>query len=267
MGMTRRSFNRIAAAGAAAWVLSSGTRARAGEGKRWLLFTRSAGFEHEVVRRTGGEASFLAQTLTPLFADKGLALVESKDGRLLEPGAIAAYAGFVFYTTGDLTGASKDGGPPMSPAGRRALLDAVAGGTPFIGLHCASDTFHSPDDGDPSDFVKMLGGEFDAHGEQQVATAKIVDASFPGVGEQGDWTFNEEWYALKNLAADIRPIHVLQTAGMKGAMYEREPFPITWTRSAGRARVFYTALGHRQDVLASKAYGRLIGGAIDWCGR
>ena len=43
-----------------------------------------------------------------------------------------------FYTTGDLTQPAKDGSPPMSPAGKRRLLDAVAAGKgslPFQNHH------------------------------------------------------------------------------------------------------------------------------------
>src|SRR3712207_8230370 len=47
------------------------------------------------------------------------------------------------YTTLCRSEKSKDGSPPMPPEGKRALLDAVAGGKGFVGCHCASDTFHS----------------------------------------------------------------------------------------------------------------------------
>jgi uncharacterized protein len=232
----------------------------------WLLFTKSADFEHTTIARQGDAPSYLFVQLEPVFAAHGIRLIESKDGRLFEPSAsISGYAGYVFFTTGDLTTEGKDKHPAMTLAGFKHLLGQIERGTPFIGLHCTSDTFHSPAGGPPSDFVKMLGGEFDAHGDQQVATARIVDKNFPGVGEQADWTFNEEWYALKNLANDIHPIHVLNPAGLKGDMYARPEYPITWTRMHGKGRVFYTAMAHREETIASKAYLNLIGGAIDWC--
>ena len=265
MRISRRQFTAAVTGAAASLVLPR--QSVAAEPIQWLLFTKSAGFEHDVIKRKGDEPSYLAKHLTPLFAERGITLVESKDGRLFEPEAIKAYAGFVFYTTEDLTTPGKDGQPPMTKAGKAALLSAVAAGVPFIGLHCASDTFHALEGQPPDEFTRMLGGEFDSHGEQQRATARIVDANFPGIGTHADWTFNEEWYALKNHAPDIRPIQVLETKGMKGDTYQREPFPITWTREHGKGRVFYTALGHREDVIAGRPFQRLIGGAIDWCRR
>ena len=265
MSITRRQFNATLAA-AAGWMMLPGCAEAQPTGPQWLLFTKSSGFEHDTIKRKGAEPSYLAKQLTPLFAERGITLVESKDGRLFEPTSIRKYAGFVFYTTGDLTTPGKDGQPPMTPAGKQALLGTIAGGVPFIGLHCASDTFDRSAGEAPDDFTKMLGGEFDSHGDQQKATARVVDPNFPGVGEQAEWAnVHEEWYALANLATDLRPIHLLETAGMQGEMYKREPFPITWTRDHGKGRVFYTAIGHREEVIASKAYLRLIGGAIDWC--
>lgn len=228
----------------------------------WLLFTKSAGYEHSVIKQAGNEPTYLFTHLEPLFAARGIRLVESKDGRLLEPGASGRYAGYVFYTTLDITTEGTDKQPPMSAAGLEHLLGQIEDGTPFIGLHCAADTFHADP---PSAFTKMLGGEFDAHGEQQVATAKRVDPNFHALDKFVDWTVKEEWYAFKNLAADIRPIQTIETRALAGKMYARDAYPITWTRSPGKSRIFYTGIGHREDVIASEPYQQLIGGAIDWC--
>ena len=265
--LTRRSFLASTAAIAGASVLPRIARAQVAlpDQPLWLLFTKSSGFEHDVVKEINEQPSYLAQQLGPLFNARKLTIMSSKNGKHFEPEKIGKFAGFVFYTTGDLTTEGTDKQPPMSAAGKQAFLDAISAGVPFIGLHCASDTFHAPAGAEADPYTKMLGGEFDAHGNQQKATAQIVDDQFPGIGAQADWSFTEEWYALKNIAKDIHPIQELQTAGMEGDMYKREPFPNTWTRHHGKGRVFYTAIGHREDVIASKAYLSLIGGAIDWC--
>lgn len=233
--------------------------------KPWLLFTKSAGYEHSVIKSDGETPSHLARCIRPLFEQRGLELMESKDGRLFEKDEISRFAGFIFFTSEDLTTLGTDKQPPMSAQGKQNLLDTIASGTPFIGLHCASDTFHSPKEGPIDPYIQMVGGEFLWHGDQQVATARIVDASFPGVGQQKDWKINEEWYVLHNLAKDLHPIHLLETAGMKGEHYQREPFPLTWTRQHGKGRVFYTGLAHREDTIAGKPFLNLVGGAIDWC--
>lgn len=265
MRLTRRQFHRTLAAGAAvaAGVSLSACDRRSSQPK-WLLFTKSAGFEHETIKRKGKEASFLAAQLTPIFASRGLTLVESKDGRRFEPGTIDDFAGFVFYTSGDLTAPGTDGTTPMSALGKETLLKSIAAGKPFIGLHCASFTFRREKDQPVDDYTRMLGGAFEADIEPQLATPKLVDPSFPGAGTQADWSFVEEWYALRNLANDLRPIHVLDPSPLKTKYADRAPYPITWTREHGQGRVFYTTMGHREEVIASAAYQRLIGGAIDW---
>jgi type 1 glutamine amidotransferase len=40
-------------------------------------------------------------------------------------------------------------------------------------------------------------------------------------------------------------------------------YPLAWTRAHGKGRVFYTALGHREDVLEADWYRKhLLGGTL-----
>src|SRR4051794_25401574 len=110
--------------------------------KRVLMFTRSQGFEHSVVRRQGGKLSLAERIATELGARHGFEVVCEKDGRVFLSKDFGTFDGFLFETQGDVTAAeSKDGAPPMPPEGKRALLEAVHGGKGFAGCHCASDTF------------------------------------------------------------------------------------------------------------------------------
>jgi uncharacterized protein len=47
-------------------------------------------------------------------------------------------------------------------------------------------------------------------------------------------------------------------------MYERPNFPITWARAFGKGRVFYTSMGHRDDVWQNPNYQALLLGALGW---
>jgi type 1 glutamine amidotransferase len=47
-------------------------------------------------------------------------------------------------------------------------------------------------------------------------------------------------------------------------MYRRPSYPVTWARLHGKGRVFYTALGHREDVWTNPAFQSLIVGAVKW---
>jgi type 1 glutamine amidotransferase len=59
----------------------------------------------------------------------------------------------------------------------------------------------------------------------------------------------------------------METEGMQGNFYQRPAYPNTWARMYGQGRVFYTALGHREDVWSNPAYQALITGAIAWAVR
>jgi type 1 glutamine amidotransferase len=165
----------------------------------------------------------------------------------------------------------------MTPAGKAALLAAIAGGKGFIGLHSATDTFHTAsrnghvperflDDGAAADdFVKMIGGEFIRHGKQQVAKVTVIDPKFPGVSAvPAGYAPQEEWYSLKNFAPDLHVLLVQETAGMEGEEYQRAPYPMTWARKHGKGRVFYTSMGHREDIWTSPVYQSLLEGALNW---
>jgi uncharacterized protein len=186
----------------------------------------------------------------------------------------------VFYTTGDLTTAGTDKNPPMSSQGKQSLLHTIHDGTGFIGIHAATDTFHTQPDpkdgsnryiahGDQSDpYIRMLGGEFITHGSNprlQTTNLIIDDPKFPGLkGVSSPVSLEDEWYSLKDFRTDMHVIITLDTKGMKGAPYDRPPYPMTWARMEGKGRVFYTAIGDRPENWANPFFLNLLSGGIRW---
>ena len=244
-----------------------------------LLFTKSSGYEHAVIKNTDGKPSVVEEALRGLGARHGFEVTATKDGRIFDSSEFRAHEALFFYTTGDLTKAGTDGQPPMSAQGKQTFLDAVRDGLGFIGTHAASDTFH-PDrntQGDAGDsskreteqgeqsepYLRMLGGEFFAHGKIQPANLIVNDASFPGVTAPPQ-NLNEEWYSLKKLIPDMHVILTVDTAGMKGEPYQRPPYPITWARQQGKGRVFYTAMGHLPETWENEFFLSLVAGGIAW---
>jgi hypothetical protein len=111
----------------------------------------------------------------------------------------------------------------------------------------------------------MIGGEFIAHDDQQKGHQIVVDAKFPGIAAlPADFGPNEEWYTMKNFPADLHVILMQDTAGMKGTDYARPPYPSTWARMQGKGRVFYTSMGHREDVWMSPEFQSVLFGGINW---
>jgi uncharacterized protein len=267
--MTLNRRQMLLAAGAAALGVGS-LRASEKKTKRVLFFTKSSGFQHSVITRKGGQPSLAERILTDIGKDHGFEVVATKDGRMFDPDQIGQWDVFAFETTGDLTTAGPhNDGQPMSADGKKAFLDAIRDGKGFVGMHCASDTFHSKgDEVDP--YIKMIGGEFAGHGSQQEVTIRINDPGFPGAKGFGSDSFRllDEWYTQKNWADDLHVVLTQVTEGMKTTggdrMYARPDFPETWIRMHGKGRVFYTSMGHREDVWENPKYQGLLLGALSW---
>ena len=245
--------------------------------KKILFFTKSSGFEHPVISWKNGQPSFAEKVLLELGAKNGWEFTFSKDGSKFSPEYLNQFDAVFFYTTGDLCSEGTDKNPPMTPAGKQALFDYVRAGKGFIGTHAAADTFHTaneskkgPDryanhgtNADP--YACFLGGEFIIHGAQQVATNKVIDPKFPGFENVGDsFAFQEEWYSLKDFAPDDHVLTVMDAPHMKGPMYDRPAYPNTWARAEGKGRVWYTALGHREDVWTNPTFQQILVGGIKW---
>ena len=154
----RRTFLRTAAIGAAGWALSN--HLLAAQKKSLLVFTKSSGFEHDVVKTPDGKPSIVEQAVRELGKQHGFEVTATKDGRIFDSKEFRTHSAVLFFTTGDLTTSATDGQPPMTPQGKLALLNAIHEGLGFVGVHAAADTFHTqPDPPDRSN-------RYIAHGEQ-----------------------------------------------------------------------------------------------------
>ncbi len=263
--MKRRDF--LAKVGATGLVLSAfpfgWTSASEGKPVKVLYFTRSAGFEHPVVRRKDGELSFSEKVLTELGQKHGFEVTCTKDGRVFD-GDLDQYDVIAAFATGDLTKPNKRGTPPMSPKGKQRLLDAVADGKGFVGFHAATDSFHTGTS-EPDPYIAMIGAEFKSHGKQQKATMRVVSPKFPGLEGAGErFELLDEWYTFYHFHPDLHVILVQETKGMKGPAYQRPPYPATWARKHGNGRVFYTSMGHREDVWTNPLFQQIILGGLSW---
>ncbi len=251
-----------------------------------LYFTKSSGFEHGVIKRGPlGEASYSENVLTRMGQENGIEFTFSKDGGLFSPEYLDQFDVVFFYTSGNLEMVGTDQHPPMSPQGKAALLSWIAQGGGFMAVHAGGDCFHTHEryDGNPpkdkrgyryqlngeaSDpYIRMLGGEFINHGPQQVATVRVIDSKFPGFeGLGAEMTLKEEWYSLKEFSPLDHVLLVIKTAGMEGSDYARGDYPIAWAKPYGEGRVWYNAMGHREDVWDSAEFQAMLVGALRWTG-
>ena len=251
--------------------------------KKVLFFSKSSGFEHDIIKTLDVPRYGTAfRVLRELGEKHAIEFTISKDGSLFSKEYLEQFDAFFFCTSGDLTLAKNDhamgdGQPPMTAAGKQAFLDAIAGGKGFVGTHNASDTFLAPGnknpgparnepDGDKTDpYGKMLGASFIKHDAQQKARMIIADPAFPGMDAvPADFTVHEEWYSLKNFATDLRVLLVQDTSTMEGPSYRRPNYPATWARMHGQGRVFFTSMGHRDDIWIHPVFQSILMGGLNW---
>src|SRR5215213_9464590 len=154
--------------------------------RKVLFFSKSSNFEHAVIKTKDSQPSFVEKILADLGPKHAIDFTYSKDGSLFAPDYLAQFDAYMFYTSGDLLSAGKDGNPPMTLEGKNAFLDAIKNGKGFVGVHSATDTFHT-DETDKTDtsharkwryrnlgeradpYTRMIGAEFIVHSVQQIA--------------------------------------------------------------------------------------------------
>lgn len=278
--LSRRIFmTEICFAGAAlmlpAFTLSALGQQTDAKPLKALFFTKSQGFEHSVVKRpdnnSDAKLSHAEGILVDLGKKNGFDVTATKDGGYFTEEKLAAFDLFVFYTTGELNRPGGDKTPPMPADGQDVLLKAVRGGKGFVGIHCACDTFHTPKDGPEKDvvqpYIKALGAEFRRHGGQQKSKVTAVVKDFGGK-KLTDFELTEEWYQFQHESTDRDVLLMQETKSMKEKEYtESDPYPNTWTRKEGAGRVFYTSLGHREDVWTNEVFQNILLAGIMWASK
>lgn len=186
-----------------------------------------------------------------------------KELEKLSPENLKKYDGVIFAnTTGDL---------PLPD--RQAFIDWIKEGHGFIGMHSASDTFHGF-----RPYIEMLGGEFQSHGAQVSVDCINESPQHPCCKHLSQqWTVFDEIYIIKNF--DRNSVHTL--LGLDKEPNKKTPgyYPVAWAKEYGKGRVFYTSLGHREDIWdddtppnfkrqnppdVSRAYQKHILGGIKW---
>src|SRR5215470_5279866 len=117
--LNRREFVQSGAVAGASLAMPKGLFAAVK--KSVLVFTKSSGFEHDVVKVKDGKPSILENAVTTLGQKYGFDVTATKDGGVFNSEEFKKYAAVLFFTTGDLTTAGTDKNPPMSPRGKQAF--------------------------------------------------------------------------------------------------------------------------------------------------
>lgn len=147
-----------------------------------------------------------------------------------------------YYTVGEISDAQKNG-----------LLNWVASGKGYAGVHSAADSFR-----DCPEYRAMVGGHFVTHPRYRDYQVSIVDPEHPITQGLTEFMIRDEQYIL-----DYDPrVHALA-----GALYQGKSMPVAWTKPWGRGRVFYLALGHDPAACRQEMFRTLLQRGAAWAGR
>jgi len=147
---------------------------------------------------------------------------------------LAPYDLIVFYyTLGEMSDAQKNG-----------LLNHIASGKGFAGVHCAADSFR-----ECPEYRAMIGGHFVTHPRYREYQVNVSDTTHPITSGIEEFMVTDEQYILDY---DSR-VNVLAAGLSKGGT-----MPVVWTKNWGEGRVFYLALGHDAKACGQEIFGTLL---------
>src|SRR6266404_5477391 len=232
--------------------------------KKLLVVTVTKGFRHTSIPTAEKILAELGQESGAFTVD--YVRTDEEMAQKMTAAALKDYDGVIFAnTTGDL---------PLPD--KQAFLDWIKSGKAFIGMHSATDTFRGHTPADP--YVEMLGAEFLHHDAQAEVDCLNEDPKHPACAPlPSSWHLKDEIYLMNGF--ERNKVHGLLMLDKNPKDKAPGDFPIAWCKMYGKGRVFYTSLGHREDVWdpntpatfkrenpkeVSELYQKHILGGIEW---
>jgi type 1 glutamine amidotransferase len=251
---TRRALLALAGGVPAALLVASrsASHAKRSKPKRILVVTLTKGFHHDSIPVAQDTLRELAQKqgweLDLADSDSDLSLKITPQG--LNRIDLIIFAN----TTGEL---------PIADENKKTLMEWLCAGHGFVGMHAATDTLSRWED-----YGKMIGGCFDGHPWFQKVRLKIEDRKFPGMRPFAeDPEIEDEIYQFRNWSRhDKHIILSIDNTSIDTSKGKRQDmdYAVAWARTEGKGRVFYTSLGHRQEVWKDLRYQEHILGGMRW---
>lgn len=218
-----------------------------------LIVSKTNGYRHDSIAQA-------VPAIEALVKARGWSSFATENAAVFNAGSLAQFDVIVFANaSGDIYTADQ----------RDAFRAWIAKGGGFVGLHSAGDGSH------PDWFVNMRGnGHFTGHpgGADQFQAGDLIaaDRSHPATRHlPANWRWTDEYYSWDAPpAADAHILLRLDEAKMRlEPKLRMGDHALVWWRCEGRARIFYSALGHRAEAWSDPIHMRMVDGAIAWAAR
>ncbi len=215
-----------------------------------LMMTLTKGFRHATVELS-------EQTVKELGDKSGLyETTVTQDVGAFTRDNLKNYDLVLFNTTGEL---------PFTDQEKKDFMEFIRGGKGFVGVHSAIDTLYMW-----AEFGEMIGGYFNNHPWHEMVTIKVEDPQSPLVDFLApSFQINDEIYQVSDF--QYKDTHVLlhldpASVDMKkpGIQHRHYGWPVAWTRSYGKGRVYFNSLGHDDWVWKDERYQKMLLKGIEW---
>ena len=218
--------------------------------KRVLVFSHTTGYRHASIEP--GVAA-----LRKIGALKNIAVEASESPTVFRTETLDSFDAIVFLSS---TTDPKNPSSEWLTGSRRDALQAFVGnGGGIVGIHAAADSHY----GWPW-YGRLIGGRFASHPPgTPVGTLNVIDPTHRSTqGLPTTIRRADEWYYFDDYNPEVTLLVTLdpQSIGERDV----NPNPVSWAHQFGKARVFYTALGHTSESYSDPYFLRHVAQGLDW---
>ena len=233
-----------------------------------LIFSKTNGFRHDSIA-TGAAALILMGEKTGAYT-----AVHTEDDSYFEPDKLKQFDAVIMLNT---TGKQEEGGALFRPNKdkmpkdakaqdailerearlKQSLVDFVKNGGGLVGIHSATDTYHTW-----GEFNRMMGGAFIRHpwnAKDKVSVKNLapdhpLNQIFHGKG----FDIVDEIYQFRPdtaLPTERKMLLALDDQRMNVSRGKRADnfYAIAWVSTYGKGHTFYCSLGHNKDIYYNPA--------------
>ena len=148
----------------------------------------------------------------------------------------------------------------MSNRESKGLRDAIARGVGLAGCHGGlGDSFRND-----TEYQYMVGGQFVKHpGGQIDYKVTISNTSDPVTAGINDFNLKTEQYYM-HYDPNIEILATTSFSGEHDPWIDGVEMPVVWKKNYGKGRVFYSALGHSEDIFDVPEVWNIMTRGIEW---
>ncbi|MEU6489170.1 ThuA domain-containing protein [Streptomyces sp. NPDC046984] len=244
MHATGRLTTAVVGAALLLGCVSGPAASHSADGKRVLVFSKTAGFRHDSIPDGVAAVQQLGET-------SGFAVDATEDAGAFTSKNLKRYDAVVFLsTTGDVLDSTQ----------QSAFEGYIRHGGAYVGIHAAADTEY-----DWEFYGGLAGAYFQSHPAIQQAEVDVEDRAHPATSELArTWERTDEWYNYRsNPRERAHVLASLDESSYTGGTMNGD-HPIAWCQNYQGGRAFYTGGGHTKESYTDPAFLRHLRGGITW---